>query len=112
MPIEIFIFVNSFSFYLGMSIFNAGYPRYNRPQIFRNEMLFFFFSTLMLFSYVGFIIWSFFKITWYINIFILIASFLVSPILLKMMPSLLSQSALGLIVPAIVIPLLFYIAAW
>ncbi len=112
MPIGILVLVNSFFFYLGMRTFNAVYPRSNRPEILRNELLFFLFSTLILFSYVGFVIWLFSRGTWYINIFILIVSFSVSPPLFKVMPSFLNQSALGLIVPAIVIPLLYYIAAW
>lgn len=112
MPNEIMVFINSFFFYLGIRTFIEVNPRYNRPEILRNELFFFFVSTLMLFSYVGFVIWSFFRITWYINILILFGSFIVSALLFKMIPAVFAHSALGLIVPAIVIPLLYYIVAW
>jgi len=111
MQIKILVFVNSLLFCLGINTFNAVYPRYNRPEIFRNEQVFFLFATLLFFSYVGFIVWSFFKITWYVDALIIIATFIISPFLLTLMPNSLTRTALGLIVPAILIPILFYLVA-
>ena len=48
MTIEPMLIVNSVAFYIGMRGSVAMFPKYNRPELFRNELFFFALNTALI----------------------------------------------------------------
>jgi len=101
---EFVIALTVFLFVVGTASAQPMFSRLNRPNVFRSGLgEFVFFLVTSAFWIFGFslAVWSFSKITWYINVPVIIGSFIASSLLFHFLPVILRESAFGPLISAV-----------
>lgn len=100
---EIVIVVAACLCCLGVLSAEPMFPISNRPEIFRGsgQILFAAVNFAITVSSLSLLIWSFTKITWYVNIGLIVGALFGAAIVFQFLPAILRESAIGPFVSAI-----------
>lgn len=110
---ELIVATGVFFSCLGVMSAEPMFPLINRPVIFRGKWGEWFFTLVTALIFLGalsLLIWSFLNVTWYVNLLVLVGSFLLSAFAIQLLPPFLIHSAFGPSIAAVGLIALHHLA--